>query len=366
MTPGKPTRLVLTGGGSSGHVLPSVPVGHALAAEGYEIHYIGSATGPEKGIVATQRWPFHAIASAKLRRYRSAQNLAIPFNLAKGFFVAYWLLARLRPAAVFSKGGYVALPVVIAAWLLRIPVIAHESDLSSGLANRLSLPFCRKLCTTFPSQHLTQPNQRKMVFTGLPLRQEFFAASAGAANARFNLDSSKALIFIFGGSSGSKTINTVVCELLPSLLIRYQVVHLVGRGNINNALVGTPGYQQFEYIHDGMADLLARADLVVSRSGMTTVVELITSRKAGVLIPLPLGASRGDQIENADLVGRLGLFEVLDQAHLTPTALLAKIDAAAAGADDPTRLAAFDALAIPVIPEPIVEVIKSEIRQCSG
>ena len=355
-------RIVLTGGGSSGHVVPCLPVGDALAAEGYEIHYIGSATGPERDIVASRPWPFHSIASDKLRRYRSAQNLAIPINVAKGFLGAYRALARLSPAAVFSKGGYVAVPVVFAAWLLRIPIIAHESDLSPGLANRLSLPFCRKLCTTFPPRYLKRPPSRKTVFTGLPLRPEFFDASAMRADVTFNLDPARPLLVIFGGSSGSVVINTAVREVLPELLARYQVVNLVGRGNIDETLTGRAGYQQFEYIHDGMADLLARADLVVSRAGMTTVVELIASRKAAVLIPLPLGASRGDQIENAALVEQLGLFQVLDQAQLTPAALLTRVEAAAASAKDPARSAAFDSLAIPVTPDPIVEVIKSEMR----
>lgn len=362
MTYGKSKRIVLTGGGSSGHVVPSLPVGDALAAEGYEIHYIGSATGPEKDIVASRPWPFHAIASDKLRRYLSAQNLAIPFNVAKGFVGAYRTLARLSPAAVFSKGGYVAVPVVLAAWLLRIPIVAHESDLSPGLANRLSLPFCRKLCTTFPARYLKRPNSRKTVFTGLPLRPEFFDASALRADAAFNLDPVRPLLVIFGGSSGSVAINAAVREALPQLLEHYQIVNLVGRGNIDESLTGRVGYQQFEYIHEGMADLLARADLVVSRSGMTTVVELIASRKTAVLIPLPLGASRGDQIENAELVEQLGLFQVLDQAQLTPAALLARIEAAAASANHPARLAAFDSLAIPVTADPIVDVIRSEIQ----
>lgn len=355
-------RIVLTGGGSSGHVVPTLPIGDMLEARGYEIHYIGSADGPEKGILQSRAWPFHVVSVDKLRRYGTVKNLAIPLNLIRGLLGARKTLKAIGPKVVFSKGGYVAVPVTVAAWSLGIPIVAHESDLSPGLANRISLPLCRKLCTTFPARYLKSAHPEKQVFTGLPLRAEFFAADPKRAETLFGLTGDKPVLMVFGGSSGSVAINTALRGCLNALTERFQVVHLAGKGNLDPTLDGRAGYTQLEYIHDGMGDLLARADVVVSRAGMTSVVELIAMRKAAVLIPLPLSASRGDQIENAELVGGLGLFEVLPQADLAAETLSARIEAALARSPAPDRMAAFDALAIPVTADAVVEVIEGVVK----
>lgn len=319
-----PQLIVCTGGGTAGHVLPLLPVIDQLKARGYEVLYIGSRDGPERELVGRQGIAFVAIPADKLRRYASWRTLAMPFNVLRGIWAAVRLLHRRRPDLVLSKGGFVAVPVVIAAAALRVPIVAHESDVSPGLTNRITRPLARKLCVTLSPEVTGRPLHAKEVVTGLPVRARFFCAEPRLAEAEFRLEPAVPLIVAFGGSSGSSAINQVVRAALSRLTGRFQMVHICGRGQVQTDLE-SGRYRQVESVAEGMPDLLARADVIVSRAGMTTLYEILTLRKSAVVIPLPLAASRGDQIENAALLQPLGLLGVLEQERLTAETLIAAI-----------------------------------------
>lgn len=314
--------VVFTGGGTAGHVLPNIALIEAMQQAGRAIHYIGSSSGIECQLIRGIAIPFHAIRTGKLRRYFSWQNFIDPFNICIGFIQSLILLRQLKAKLVFSKGGFVAFPVVLAAYILRIPVIAHESDNSLGLANRLSLPFIQHLCVNFPETVKGLKHTQKFSVTGLPLRAALKQGSPekGLALTGFNLK--KPCLLVMGGSLGSQMINAVVRQSLDRLCEEFQVVHLCGQGNLDETISGRKDYCQFEFIDEDMPHLYAMATVVLSRAGASTVFELLALAKPHLLIPLSLARSRGDQIKNAQLFYEQGLSRFILEEDLKPETLM--------------------------------------------
>ena len=291
-------RIILTGGGTAGHVTPNIALIPELQKRGYEIHYIGSKEGIEKDLIKNFDIPYYGISSGKLRRYFDVKNFTDPFRIMKGFSEADKIIKQVRPAVVFSKGGFVTVPVVKAAKHRHVPCVLHESDISPGLANRLCLSSASIICANFPEtlEHLPQD---KAHLTGTPIRGELFSGNRLKGLDFCNFSAQKPVILVIGGSLGSVRVNEAVREILPKLLENYQVIHLCGKGKIDESLAGTPGYVQYEYIQKELCDLLDAADFVISRAGANAICELLALHKPNILIPLSLEASRGDQILNA-------------------------------------------------------------------
>ncbi len=317
-------RIILTGGGTAGHVTPNIALVPRLRELDYDIQYIGSYDGIEKKLIEELGIPYYGIASGKLRRYFDLKNFTDPFRVAKGFFQAKKLLKQLKPDLIFSKGGFVTVPVVQAAKGLGIPVVIHESDMTPGLANRLAIPAASKVCCNFPETVSLLP-EGKAVMTGCPIREELRRGNrlAGLKFCGFTAD--KPVLLIIGGSLGSVAVNNAIRGILPELLKTFQVVHLCGSGNLDESLAGTPGYVQYEYIKQELADLFALADIVVSRAGANAICELLELRKPNLLIPLSAAASRGDQILNAKSFQKQGFSIMLEEEQITPELLTGKI-----------------------------------------
>lgn len=317
-------RIVLTGGGTAGHVTPNIALLPKLRELGYDIQYIGSYEGIEKKLIEELGVTYHGISSGKLRRYFDLKNFSDPFRVVKGFFQAKKLLKQLQPNIIFSKGGFVSVPVVQAAKQLHIPVIIHESDMTPGLANKLAIPAATKVCCNFPETVPYLP-AGKAVVTGSPIREELRSGNKLSALNFCGFTADKPVLMVIGGSLGSVTVNNAVRTILPRLLERFQVIHLCGKGNLDESLNGTRGYVQFEYIKQELADLFALADVVVSRAGANAICELLELRKPNLLIPLSAAASRGDQILNAKSFQKQGFSEVLQEEEITPELLLQSI-----------------------------------------
>lgn len=314
-------RIILTGGGTAGHVTPNIALIPGLKELGYDIHYIGSYNGIEKNLIQQFDIPYHGISSGKLRRYFSVQNFTDPFRVLKGFDEAKKLMKSLKPDIIFSKGGFVSVPVVIAGKQCHVPTIIHESDMTPGLANKISIPSATKVCCNFPEtlEHLPK---EKAVLTGCPIRKELLTGDRNAALEFCKLKGDKPVILIIGGSLGSVIVNNAVRSVLPQLLKDFHVVHLCGRGKIDEALTSSEGYVQFEYIQNELKDLFALADVVISRAGANAICELLALHKPTLLIPLSVKASRGDQILNARSFERQGYSMVLEEEELTASSLL--------------------------------------------
>jgi UDP-N-acetylglucosamine--N-acetylmuramyl-(pentapeptide) pyrophosphoryl-undecaprenol N-acetylglucosamine transferase len=317
-------RIILTGGGTAGHVTPNIALVPRLRELGYDIHYIGSYEGIEKKLIEELGIPYYGIASGKLRRYFDLQNFSDPFRVAKGYFQSRKLLKKLKPDIIFSKGGFVTVPVVQAAKALHIPVIIHESDMTPGLANKLALPAASKVCCNFP-ETLSHLPAGKAVVTGSPIRSELRLGNRLSALQFCGFTADKPVLLIIGGSLGSVAVNQAIRGILPQLLETFQVIHLCGKGNLDESLNHTAGYVQYEYIKQELADLFALADVVVSRAGANAICELLELRKPTLLIPLSAAASRGDQILNAESFRKQGFCEVLQEEELTPERLLSGI-----------------------------------------
>ena len=319
-------KIVMTGGGTAGHVTPNIALMPALKENGFEISYIGSYDGIEKRLIEALNIPYYGISSGKLRRYFDLKNFSDPVKVVKGYCQAVHLLKKIHPDVVFSKGGFVSVPVVLAAKHCKIPAIIHESDITPGLANKLAIPGATKVCCNFPETMKYLPSE-KAVLTGSPIRQELLNGDASKAFSMCNFkDTEKPVILIIGGSSGSKVINTALRDLLPELLKRYNVIHLCGKGNLDPSLSNTDGYAQFEYANKELADLFALSDLVISRAGANAICELLALRKPNILIPLSATASRGDQILNANSFRSSGYSYVLEEENVSNTALLEAIE----------------------------------------
>ncbi|MEW9698095.1 undecaprenyldiphospho-muramoylpentapeptide beta-N-acetylglucosaminyltransferase [Paenibacillus sp. SI8] len=324
--------IVFTGGGSAGHVTPNIALMTKLSQLGWEIRYIGSATGIEKDIIEREGVPFYPISSGKLRRYFDLKNFKDPFKVIKGVYESYRLLRRLKPAIVFSKGGFVSVPVVLGSRMNKIPVIIHESDITPGLANKLSIPFATKVCVTFP-ESMQHVQDQKAVLTGLPIRDRIRSGKASAGYQLCDFHSQKPVVLIMGGSLGSQAINQAVRGNLNRLLEQFQIVHLCGKGNIAPELAGVRGYKQFEYMNDELPDVLAMTELIISRAGATSIYEFLILEKPMLLIPLSLQASRGDQILNAKSFQKAGYADVLPEEELTSDSLTERLEALHANRD---------------------------------
>lgn len=317
-------RIILTGGGTAGHVTPCIALLPALKNEGYDIQYIGSYNGMERKLIEDCNIPYHGISSGKLRRYFDFKNFSDPFKVAKGYFEACKLLKKLKPDIIFSKGGFVTVPVVMAAKKYRIPVIIHESDMTPGLANKLAIPSATRVCANFPETVKYLP-EGKAVLTGTPIRKELFSGNKIKGLDFCGFTANKPIILIIGGSSGSKVINDIIRGMLPTLLRDYQVIHLCGKGNLDERFASTQGYVQYEYIQAELSDLMAAADLLISRAGANAICEILALRKPNILIPLSAAASRGDQILNAESFEHQGFSYVLKEEELSISRLLEAI-----------------------------------------
>lgn len=318
-------KIVFTGGGSAGHVTPNMAIMAKLAQAGWKIDYIGSENGIERQLIGQMKEiPYHTVKTGKLRRYFDFKNLKDPFNVVKGVMQSYGLIRKLKPDIVFSKGGFVSVPVVLGSWLNRIPVIIHESDITPGLANKIAIPFASRVCVTFPETvHAIKGN--KAVHTGSPIREDILSGSAERGLAYCGFTPGKPVLLVMGGSLGSQRINQCVRDNMDLLLAKFQLVHLCGKNNADPALDQRRGYRQFEYLHGELADVLAMTDLVVSRAGANSIFEFLALRKPMLLIPLSRQASRGDQILNADSFGKSGYCHVLYEEDLTKESFLKAI-----------------------------------------
>lgn len=313
-------KIVLTGGGTAGHVTPNIALIEVLQEEGWQIDYVGSVNGVEKNMISALGIPYHGISSGKLRRYFSWQNFLDPVKIIWGIIQTYLLLSKLKPDIVFSKGGFVAFPVVVAAWLHRIPVIAHESDISPGLANRLSFPFVNKICLTFDAATRYFKQQKKIEVTGTPIRQVLFQGSVEKGLQRCGFTTEKPCVLVMGGSQGASSMNTFVRQALDKLCARFQVIHLCGRGKIDLNFTRV-GYCQFEYAEAELADFFAASDVIISRAGANSLYEILALTKPHILIPLSGKVSRGDQIQNAGYFQKQSISLVLDEATMTAESL---------------------------------------------
>lgn len=317
-------RIILTGGGTAGHVTPNIALIPELKKRGYEIHYIGSKTGIEKELIGNFDIPYYGISSGKLRRYFDVKNFTDPFRILKGYSEADKIIKKIKPSVIFSKGGFVTVPVVKAAKRRHVPCVLHESDISPGLANRLCISSATAICANFPETLENLPAE-KAHLTGSPIRSELFTGNRLKGLDFCGFTANKPVILVIGGSLGSVRVNEAVREILPTLLEKYQIIHLCGRDKIDESLQGTQGYVQYEYIQKELCDLLDAADIVISRAGANAICELLALRKPNILIPLSLEASRGDQILNAASFEKQGFSYVIKEEDLTSDKLLSAL-----------------------------------------
>lgn len=354
-------RILFTGGGTAGHVTPNLALMAALAEQGDEIHYAGSRDGIERELVAASGVRYHVLPTGKLRRYLSLQNLTDLFRVLAGIAVGWRLCRRLRPQLVFSKGGFVSVPVVLGARLAGIPVIAHESDLTPGLATRIVARFVRVVCTSFPETRVA--GARRLEYTGSPIRPGLLAGDRERGLAFAGLAGERPVLMIVGGSLGSAFLNARVRALLPQLLERFEIIHVCGRGNTDPD-AARPGYAQFEFVAEPFADLLAAADLVLSRAGANALMELVAACRPMLLVPLTTAGSRGDQIENADWAVAHGLARRVEESRLAGSALVDELDALLAERARLDRaLAAFE---LPDARTRLLRLIREEALPAGG
>ena len=318
-------KIILTGGGTAGHVTPNLALLPSLKERGYEIHYIGTYNGIERKLVEGAGIPYDGISSGKLRRYFDLKNFSDPFRVIKGYMEARSLMKKYKPDVVFSKGGFVAVPVVLAAKHFKIPTIIHESDMTPGLANKICIPSAAKVCCNFPETLQYLPKE-KAVLTGSPIRRELLEGDRLTGLQYAGLSANKPVILVIGGSLGAVAVNNAVRSLLPRLLPHFQIIHICGKGHLDESLIGQTGYVQYEYVDAPLRHLFACADLMLSRAGANSICEILALRKPNVLIPLSAAASRGDQILNARSFEKQGFSTVLEEETVTDDTLFDAID----------------------------------------
>lgn len=317
-------RIVLTGGGTAGHVTPNLALIPKLIADGWDVHYIGAANSAEEELVSgIPGVTFHTVSVGKLRRYFDPKNFSDPFRVIKGIAQARSIIRKLKPNVIFSKGGFVSVPVVYGAKMNGVPIVIHESDMTPGLANKLCAPLAKVECCTFPEA--VKYAHGKGVHTGTPIRPEVLNGNREAALKHFKFNENRPIVMVVGGSSGAQAINQAIWQALPTLTESFQVLHICGKGNQNDSVEGMPNYVQCEYLNEEMADAYACADLIVSRAGSNALCEILAARKPALLIPYPKSASRGDQILNAESFRARGLSRVLMQEDMTPETLVKAI-----------------------------------------
>ncbi|MFG6120286.1 undecaprenyldiphospho-muramoylpentapeptide beta-N-acetylglucosaminyltransferase [Thalassobacillus sp. B23F22_16] len=318
-------RILFTGGGTAGHVIVNLALIPEFKKQGYEIDYIGSHNGIERQLIEDiDGVSYHAISTGKLRRYMSKENLKDPFKVMKGTVQAWNIIRKRKPNVIFSKGGFVSVPVVAASWMNRIPAIIHESDYTPGLANKLASRFAKKILATFPETMEYLPEGKKE-YIGAVIREELFAGNKQKGLEVCGFTASKPVLMVMGGSMGSKKINDSIRNQLDELLPKMQIIHICGKGNVEES-VKQPGYAQFEYVRDELKDLFAATDFIVSRAGSNAIFEFLALRKPMLLIPLSRQASRGDQILNADSFVKRGYARKLEEEDLTEDRLVTEVD----------------------------------------
>lgn len=320
----KAKRILFTGGGTAGHVIVNMALIPYYQKDGWEIDYIGSHNGIERDLIETLKGvTYHPISTGKLRRYISKENLKDPFKVLKGTFEAYRIIGKRKPSVIFSKGGFVSVPVVAAAKLRRVPTIIHESDYTPGLANKLSIPFAEKILATFPETLEYLPKE-KSEHVGAVIREELFKGNKEKGLQFAGLTKEKPVLLIMGGSGGSQKINETVRNSLSELLSIFQIIHICGKGKVDEN-IKEKGYVQFEYVHDELKDVFAATDFVLSRAGSNAIFEFLALRIPMLLIPLSRAASRGDQIVNAESFKKKQYANVLEEEDLTNERLVKEL-----------------------------------------
>ena len=352
-------RIIFTGGGTAGHVTPNLALIQALKQEGWQIDYIGSKESIEQGMIQAINIPFHAISSGKLRRYFSWKNFLDPFKILVGVFQSFRLLRKLQADVVFSKGGFVAFPVVFAAFLNKIPVVAHESDITPGLANRLCFPFVDKICLTFAEAKRNFKKPHLVEVTGTPIRQELFNGNRQEGLNLCGFSPDKPCLLVMGGGQGALRLNKAIRQALGTLNEHYQIIHLCGKGKVDNS-INNPEYRQFEYASDTLPHFFAAADLIVSRAGANALYEILALQKPHVLVPLSAKVSRGDQIQNAKFFNKQGISTVVDDDTLTAEGLIEAINHVTDNRDEiVTKIKALD---IQSATMKVVAIIKEQLH----
>jgi UDP-N-acetylglucosamine--N-acetylmuramyl-(pentapeptide) pyrophosphoryl-undecaprenol N-acetylglucosamine transferase len=322
--------IVIVGGGSAGHVLPALPVAQRLIDQQWQVHFVGTNSGMEERLLGDRAIQFHSIASGRLRRYFSWRNFSDVFRILLGIFQSINLLRKIKPNVIFSKGGFVSFPLVFAGWMLRIPIVAHESDLTPGLANRLVMPFVATLCTSFAETRFFA-FKGKLVHTGSPVREELLAGDAQTGRRRLGIGEETPILLVTGGSLGAKKLNQIVIQALPELCTSYFVVHVCGPGKAQGIV--RERYIELEYVDVGWGDILAAADIVISRAGANAIFELWALQKVALLVPLPLSVSRGDQMANAAYAAKNELSMVAQEQDLNAKELSRCVENLAAKAE---------------------------------
>lgn len=316
--------IVFTGGGSAGHVTPNIAIINEIKKE-WDIFYVGSKKGIEKELIQKMNIPYFGINSGKLRRYIDVENVIDVFKVIKGCFEARSLLKKLNPTLVFSKGGFVSVPVILAAKSLKIPVFIHEGDITPGLANKISQRFATKIFTSFEETKKFFPESKTTVI-GSPIRKEILNGSAEKGKKLLEYDDKSPILTIMGGSLGAIKINEVVRNSLKQLTSKYQIVHLCGKNNIDNNLTKIPRYKQFEYVHEELPDILNATDIVITRGGSNAIFEFLALKIPMLIIPLGLDQSRGDQILNAKAFEEKGYSLTLEEEKLNSDTLIKYIE----------------------------------------
>ena len=314
--------IVLTGGGTAGHVTPNLALIPELKKNGFKIVYIGTENGMERELIQKAQIPYYYVSTGKLRRYMSKDNFTDAFKVIKGIFEAEKLIKKIKPDIVFSKGGFVAVPVVLGAKMNKVPVIAHESDMTQGLANKITAPFAKKICTTFAET--AEKIGKKGIYTGTPIRKELFDGDRERGLALCGFKGDKPVLMMMGGSLGSQKINKVLRSVLESLTKEYDIIHICGKGNMDGK-INIQGYKQFEYVSEELPHIIAAADMVISRAGSNSISEFLSLKKPALLIPLSAKASRGDQILNAESFKKQGFSLVLDEDKMNGKTLLESV-----------------------------------------
>ena len=319
----KTLKIVLTGGGTAGHVMPHIALLPDMKDRNWLVSYIGSS-GIEKKLMKEQGIPFYEIPTGKLRRYLSVENFTDLFKILGGIFASFRHLIKLKPDVVFSKGGFVSVPVSVAARLLSIPVVTHESDVTPGLANKLITPLASKIIYAFPETARYLPSA-KSISGGIPVRKELHNGSRSKALSLcgFTEEDTRPVILCMGGSQGAKSLNEAIEKALPELSQRFRIIHLTGSGK--SLSISHEAYKGFEFVSKELKDLLSLADIVLGRAGANSIFELLELRKPMILVPLVVG-SRGDQVLNAQSFAKEGWAMVLEEKNLNPDSLLSTLD----------------------------------------
>lgn len=317
-------KIVFTGGGSAGHVTLNLALIPYFIKNGWQVDYIGSINGMEQELI--KKFPevrYHSILTGKLRRYFSFQNFLDMAKIPLGCLQATWLIHKLNPDVIFSKGGFVSFPVVVGGYLNRKKIFMHESDLTSGLANKMCLPFVGTFFTTFPETVNSLKQKEKVKCVGPVLSDRLFNGDKIAGAKYAGLSATKPTIMFIGGSLGAQSLNNAVAKNLDALLEKYQVIHIAGKSGFNKDLKGN-GYIQYEYVDNELKDLMALSDVVISRAGSNSIFELASLHKPMILVPLPNTASRGEQTLNAKNFVNKGYAEIIKDEDIAKPEVLFK------------------------------------------